>query len=97
MNHNLTQTPDRFRIIDDRNGSSQPLNPTANVNGDWYFNQSSRNLYYMGKTTRLFTQDIYALFVLKEGTYIIMLKSAQYCAKKNFEFCDYSVWKRPCD
>ncbi|KAK9957826.1 hypothetical protein ABG768_012036 [Culter alburnus] len=47
MNHNLTQTPDRFRIIDDRNGSSQPLNPTANVNGDWYFNQSSRNLYYM--------------------------------------------------
>ncbi|ROL45843.1 Fibrocystin-L [Anabarilius grahami] len=47
MNHNLTQSPDRFRIIDDRNGSSQPLNPTANVNGDWYFNQSSRNLYYM--------------------------------------------------
>ncbi|XDV34188.1 hypothetical protein PO909_004380 [Leuciscus waleckii] len=47
MNHNLTQTPDRFRIIDDRNGSSQPLNPTANVNGDWYFNESSRSLYYM--------------------------------------------------
>ncbi|XP_051729222.1 fibrocystin-L-like [Ctenopharyngodon idella] len=47
MNHNLTQTPDCFRIIDDRNGSSQPLNPTANVNGDWYFNESSRSLYYM--------------------------------------------------
>ncbi|XP_056106662.1 fibrocystin-L-like [Rhinichthys klamathensis goyatoka] len=47
MNHNLTQTPDHFRIIDDRNGSSQPLNHTANVNGDWYFNESSRSLYYM--------------------------------------------------
>ncbi|CAM4636768.1 unnamed protein product [Leuciscus chuanchicus] len=47
INHNLTQTPDRFRIIDDRNGSSQLLNPTVNVNGDWYFNQSSRSLYYM--------------------------------------------------
>ncbi|XP_026145815.1 PKHD1 like 1, tandem duplicate 1 isoform X2 [Carassius auratus] len=47
INHNLTQTPDRFRIIDDRNGSSQPLNPSANVNGDWYFNQTSKDLYYM--------------------------------------------------
>ncbi|NP_001305057.1 PKHD1 like 1, tandem duplicate 1 isoform X1 [Danio rerio] len=47
MNHNLTQAPDRFRIIDDRNGSSQALNPTANVNGDWYFNQTSKNVYYM--------------------------------------------------
>ncbi|XP_056106663.1 fibrocystin-L-like [Rhinichthys klamathensis goyatoka] len=47
MNHNLTQTPDIFRIIDDRKGSSQPLNHTANVNGDWYFNESSRSLYYM--------------------------------------------------
>uniref|UniRef100_A0A8C1B8X1 PKHD1 like 1, tandem duplicate 2 n=1 Tax=Cyprinus carpio carpio TaxID=630221 RepID=A0A8C1B8X1_CYPCA len=47
INHNLTQRPDRFRIIDDRNGSSQPLNPTANVNGDWYFNQTSKDLYYM--------------------------------------------------
>jgi len=63
MNHNLTQTPDSFRIIDDRNGSSQPLNHTANVNGDWYFNESSRSLYYMGKTTRLFTQDIYAFYL----------------------------------
>ncbi|XP_043073568.1 PKHD1 like 1, tandem duplicate 1 [Puntigrus tetrazona] len=47
IDHNLTQTPDRFRIIDDRNGSSQPLNPTANVNGDWYFNKTSKDVYYM--------------------------------------------------
>ncbi|RXN34425.1 fibrocystin-L isoform X1 [Labeo rohita] len=47
INHNLTQAPDLFRIIDNRNGSSQPLNPTANVNGDWYFNQTSKDLYYM--------------------------------------------------
>nr|XP_055075127.1 fibrocystin-L-like [Misgurnus anguillicaudatus] len=47
LNHNFTQAPDQFQIIDFRNGSSQPLNPTVNVNGDWYFNQSSNNLYYM--------------------------------------------------
>ncbi|XP_051526679.1 fibrocystin-L-like [Myxocyprinus asiaticus] len=47
LNHNLTQKPDKFRIIDYRNGSSQPLNTSVNVNGDWYFNQSSNNLYYM--------------------------------------------------
>ncbi|KAI2652983.1 Fibrocystin-L [Labeo rohita] len=47
INHNLTQAPDLFRIIDNRNGSTQPLNPTANVNGDWYFNQTSKDLYYM--------------------------------------------------
>nr|XP_055075555.1 fibrocystin-L-like [Misgurnus anguillicaudatus] len=47
MNHNFTQTPDWFRIIDYRNGSSQPLDPAVNVNGDWYFNESSNSLYYM--------------------------------------------------
>lgn len=39
-----------FRIIDQRNGSSKPLNPTVNVNGDWHFNKSSNSLFYMGKT-----------------------------------------------
>ncbi|KAA0710211.1 Fibrocystin-L Polycystic kidney and hepatic disease 1-like protein 1 [Triplophysa tibetana] len=47
LNHNFTQAPDMFHIIDQRNGSSQPLNPTVNVNGDWYFNKSSNSLYYM--------------------------------------------------
>ncbi|KAK2887447.1 hypothetical protein Q8A67_015675 [Cirrhinus molitorella] len=47
VNHNLIQTPDRFHIIDDRNGSPQPLNSSVNVNGDWYFNQTSKDLYYM--------------------------------------------------
>ncbi|KAI7798959.1 putative fibrocystin-L, partial [Triplophysa rosa] len=47
LNHNFTQAPDMFHIIDQRNGSSQPLTPTVNVNGDWYFNESSNSLYYM--------------------------------------------------
>ncbi|KAA0710214.1 Fibrocystin-L Polycystic kidney and hepatic disease 1-like protein 1 [Triplophysa tibetana] len=47
LNHNFTQTPDQFKIVDNRNGSPQPLNPAVNVNGDWYFNQSTNNLYYM--------------------------------------------------
>ncbi|XP_076610974.1 PKHD1 like 1, tandem duplicate 1 [Chaetodon auriga] len=54
INHNLTQSPDRFRIIDERNGSSTPLSFNSNKNGDWYFNDSSNNLYYIisGKTSQ---------------------------------------------
>ncbi|XP_044027924.1 LOW QUALITY PROTEIN: PKHD1 like 1, tandem duplicate 1 [Siniperca chuatsi] len=54
INHNLTQSPDRFRIIDERNGSSTPLSFSNNKNGDWYFNNSSNNLYYIvsGKTSQ---------------------------------------------
>ncbi|XP_066530272.1 fibrocystin-L-like [Hoplias malabaricus] len=53
VNHNLTQSPDRFHIVDDRNGSSVPLDPSVNINGDWYFNKSSDNLFYMvsGRTS----------------------------------------------
>ncbi|XP_042362122.1 fibrocystin-L-like [Plectropomus leopardus] len=53
INHNFTQSPDRFRIIDERNGSSAPLSFSDNENGDWYFDDSSNNLYYMisGKTS----------------------------------------------
>ncbi|XP_073714530.1 fibrocystin-L [Misgurnus anguillicaudatus] len=47
INHNFTQAPDAFHIIDERKGVSKPLDPTVNVNGDWYFNESSRNVYYM--------------------------------------------------
>ncbi|KAM3858592.1 fibrocystin-L-like [Diretmus argenteus] len=47
INHNLTQSPDRFRIVDIRNGSATPLNYSNNQNGDWYFDGSSNNLYYM--------------------------------------------------
>ncbi|KAI4871505.1 hypothetical protein NFI96_027165, partial [Prochilodus magdalenae] len=47
VNHNLTQSPDRFYIVDNRNGSSVPLNANVNGNGDWYFNKSSNNLFYM--------------------------------------------------
>ncbi|XP_073714529.1 fibrocystin-L [Misgurnus anguillicaudatus] len=47
INHNFTQAPDAFHIIDNRKGVSKPLDPTVNVNGDWYFNESSKNVYYM--------------------------------------------------
>ncbi|XP_053190049.1 fibrocystin-L-like [Scomber japonicus] len=52
MNHNLTQSPDRFRIVDERNGSSTALSFNNNDNGDWYFDKSSKNLYFIvsGKT-----------------------------------------------
>ncbi|XP_054461971.1 PKHD1 like 1, tandem duplicate 1 [Anoplopoma fimbria] len=47
INHNFTQSPDRFRIIDERNGSATPLSFSDNQNGDWYFDNSSNNLYYI--------------------------------------------------
>uniref|UniRef100_UPI003AACF14E PKHD1 like 1, tandem duplicate 1 n=1 Tax=Centroberyx gerrardi TaxID=166262 RepID=UPI003AACF14E len=47
INHNFTQSPDSFRIVDVRNGSAAPLNYSNNQNGDWYFDDSSNNLYYM--------------------------------------------------
>ncbi|KAJ8334858.1 hypothetical protein SKAU_G00404970 [Synaphobranchus kaupii] len=47
VNHNLTQSPDKFRIVDNRNGSDNPLDFSTNENGDWYFNETSKNLYYM--------------------------------------------------
>ncbi|XP_042290990.1 PKHD1 like 1, tandem duplicate 1 [Thunnus maccoyii] len=54
MNHNFTQSPDRFRIVDERNGSSTPLSFSDNDNGDWYFDDNSNNLYYIvsGKTSQ---------------------------------------------
>ncbi|XP_029369318.1 PKHD1 like 1, tandem duplicate 1 isoform X2 [Echeneis naucrates] len=54
INHNFTQSPDRFRVIDERNGSSTPLSFSGNDNGDWYFDDSSNNLYYIvsGKTSQ---------------------------------------------
>lgn len=50
INHNLTQSPDWFHIIDKRNGSLTPLNFSSNINGDWFFNTSSNNLYYLSKS-----------------------------------------------
>ncbi|KAJ8389419.1 hypothetical protein AAFF_G00119570 [Aldrovandia affinis] len=47
VNHALTQRPDRFQIVDKRNGSAHPLNFSMNVNGDWYFNETSKTIYYM--------------------------------------------------
>lgn len=48
INHNLTQSPDLFRIIDERNGSSAPLSFSSNSNGDWFFDNSTNDLYYIG-------------------------------------------------
>ncbi|KAJ0054901.1 hypothetical protein NL108_007111 [Boleophthalmus pectinirostris] len=47
MGHNFTQSPDRFHIVDVRNGSSAPLSFSQNENGDWYFDESNNILYYM--------------------------------------------------
>lgn len=54
MKHNFTQSPDRFRIIDERNGSSSPLSFSNNNNGDWYFDDNTNDLYYIisGKTSQ---------------------------------------------
>lgn len=49
-NHNFTQSIDKVYIIDNRNESSAPLNFSYNKNGDWYFNDNSYNLYYIGQT-----------------------------------------------
>ncbi|KAI5615922.1 fibrocystin-L precursor [Silurus asotus] len=53
INHNLTQSPDQVFVMDRRNGSANALNPDVNINGDWYMDKSSNNLYYIvsGKTT----------------------------------------------
>ncbi|MCJ8746157.1 hypothetical protein PDJAM_G00138700 [Pangasius djambal] len=53
VNHNLTQNPDQVSVVDSRNGSANPLNPSVNINGDWYMDKSSNNLYYIvsSKTT----------------------------------------------
>ncbi|KAK3532561.1 hypothetical protein QTP86_024146, partial [Hemibagrus guttatus] len=50
VNHNLTQNPDQVSVVDNRNGSSSPLDPSVNINGDWYMNKSSNNLYYIVST-----------------------------------------------
>ncbi|XP_057211103.1 fibrocystin-L-like [Triplophysa rosa] len=47
LNHNFTRAPDAFHIIDHRKGSSKPLDPAVNVNGDWYFNELTKSVYYL--------------------------------------------------
>ncbi|KAG7219450.1 hypothetical protein INR49_009284 [Caranx melampygus] len=53
INHNLTQSPDRFRVIDERNGSSTALSFSNNNNGDWFFTNTSNNLYYLSQASLL--------------------------------------------
>ncbi|KAG7317211.1 hypothetical protein KOW79_019509 [Hemibagrus wyckioides] len=50
INHNLTQNPDQVSVVDNRNGSNSPLDPSVNINGDWYMNKSSNDLYYIVST-----------------------------------------------
>uniref|UniRef100_A0A3P9KTK4 Polycystic kidney and hepatic disease 1 (autosomal recessive)-like 1 n=1 Tax=Oryzias latipes TaxID=8090 RepID=A0A3P9KTK4_ORYLA len=47
INHNFTQSPDSFHIIDNRNGSTTPLSFGSNKNGDWFFNNRTNDLFYM--------------------------------------------------
>ncbi|XP_075995316.1 PKHD1 like 1, tandem duplicate 1 [Genypterus blacodes] len=47
INHNFTQSPDSFTVVDKRNESTTPLSYSNNQNGDWYFNEDDNNLYYI--------------------------------------------------
>ncbi|KAM6958720.1 PKHD1 like 1, tandem duplicate 1 [Aplochiton taeniatus] len=47
INHNFTQSIDRSIITDERNGSAEPLTYSKNANGDWYFDKTSNDLYYL--------------------------------------------------
>ncbi|XP_041664378.1 fibrocystin-L-like [Cheilinus undulatus] len=53
MEHNLTQSPDKFHIMDDRNGSESALSFDKNQSGDWYWDESSKTVSYIlsGKTS----------------------------------------------
>ncbi|KAG9478621.1 hypothetical protein GDO78_012332 [Eleutherodactylus coqui] len=47
ISHNLTRKPDRFKIIDVRNESTQMLVWNNHSNGDWYFNDNTTTLTYL--------------------------------------------------
>lgn len=62
INHNLTQSPDQVSVVDNRNGSVNPLNPNVNINGDWYMNKPSNNLYYIGISAVVYILTRHILF-----------------------------------
>ncbi|XP_064635071.1 fibrocystin-L-like [Lineus longissimus] len=49
INHNFTQKPDRFGIVPTQNANSTATMVTcaSNYNYDYYFNQNSKDLYYL--------------------------------------------------
>ncbi|XP_063041153.1 fibrocystin-L-like [Engraulis encrasicolus] len=47
INHNLTQAPDSIYVMDKRNASAALLSHAANINGDWYLDKATNNLYYI--------------------------------------------------
>ncbi|MED6281140.1 Fibrocystin-L, partial [Characodon lateralis] len=59
IKHNFTQSPDSFHIIDGRNSSSTALSFSANNNGDWFFNKTIKDLFYLisGKTSQRRRRD----------------------------------------
>ncbi|KAM4540003.1 PKHD1 like 1, tandem duplicate 1 [Odontesthes bonariensis] len=54
INHNFTQSPDSFHIVDKRNGSSTPLSFSSSHNGDWFFRNDTNDLFYIisGRTSQ---------------------------------------------
>uniref|UniRef100_A0A3B5MPJ0 G8 domain-containing protein n=1 Tax=Xiphophorus couchianus TaxID=32473 RepID=A0A3B5MPJ0_9TELE len=57
IKHNFTQSPDSFHILDDRNGSSAALSFSGNDNGDWFFNKTTNDLFFLSQT-RFMTSDL---------------------------------------
>ncbi|XP_044933989.1 fibrocystin-L [Mustela putorius furo] len=47
VSHNFTQNPDMFKVIDMRNGSSNPLSWNTSKNGDWHLEANTSTLYYL--------------------------------------------------
>lgn len=57
IKHNFTQSPNSFHILDDRNGSSAALSFSGNDNGDWFFNKTTNDLFFLSQT-RFMTSDL---------------------------------------
>lgn len=73
MCHNFTQTPDSFKILDKRNGSETPLSYANNESGDWYLDENSNKLCYIGQIqvpTNLKTLYVNSLVSLVSGQVI---------------------------
>uniref|UniRef100_A0A3B5MPL0 G8 domain-containing protein n=1 Tax=Xiphophorus couchianus TaxID=32473 RepID=A0A3B5MPL0_9TELE len=83
IKHNFTQSPDSFHILDDRNGSSAALSFSGNDNGDWFFNKTTNDLFFLSQT-RFMTSDLSVPQIIQAFTV-----SVYFCSL----WSDASFWK----